>query len=240
MTIRLLVGSTALVAAMFLSGLNAPVAEAGGSVTGTISFDGTAPNRRAVKMAADPKCEAANPDGRLGEVFVVNDGKLQNVFVYVKEGLGDQKFDTPKEPATMDQNGCMYVPHVIGAQVGQTIEIRNSDATLHNVHSLPKNSKQFNSAMPMKGMTIKKKFSAPEVMVRIKCDVHPWMSSYVGVVEHPFFAVSGSDGTFTIDNLPAGTYTIEAWHEKMGTQTSSVTVAEGGSATADFSFKPQG
>jgi len=213
---------------------------AGGSVSGTIKFDGDAPARRTVKMDADPKCTAANPDGRLGEVFVVNDGKIQNVFVYVKEGLGDQKFEAPKAPAMLDQQGCMYNPRVIGAQVGQTIEIRNSDDTLHNVHSLAKNTKQFNSAMPMKGMTIKKRFQAPEIMARVKCDVHPWMAAYVGVVEHPFFAVSGADGTFTISDLPAGTYTLEAWHEKMGTRAMEVTVSDGGSATADFSFAPKG
>ncbi len=213
---------------------------AGGSVSGTIKFDGEPPTRRTVKMDADPKCTAANPDGRLGEVFVVNDGKLQNVFVYVKEGLGDQEFEAPKEPVHLDQKGCMYSPHVIGVQVGQTVEILNSDDTLHNVHSLAKNTKQFNSAMPMKGMKIKKRYQKPEIMAKVKCDVHPWMAAYVGVVAHPFFAVSGADGGFTIADLPAGTYTIEAWHEKMGTRTMEVTVAEGGSATADFSFAPKG
>ena len=150
---------------------------AGGSVSGTIKFDGEPPTRRTVKMDADPKCTAANPDGRLGEVFVVNDGKLQNVFVYVKEGLGDQEFEAPKEPVHLDQKGCMYSPHVIGVQVGQTVEILNSDDTLHNVHSLAKNTKQFNSAMPMKGMKIKKRYQKPEIMAKVKCDVHPWMAA---------------------------------------------------------------
>lgn len=231
---------TTVAATVFVLGASASVALAGGAVTGSINFDGEAPQRRQVKMSADPACDAANPDGRLGEVMVINDGKLQNVFVYVKEGLGDQKFETPKEPVEMDQNGCMYTPHVLGAMVDQTIVIKNSDSTLHNVHSLPQNSKPFNSAMPMKGMTIKKKFAEPEVMVRMKCDVHPWMSAYVGVLPHPFYAVSAENGAFTIENLPAGTYTIEAWHEKLGTQTQSVTVTEGGSATADFTFKSQG
>jgi len=212
---------------------------AGGSIAGSVSFDGTAPTRRTVKMAADPKCDAANPDGRLGEVFVINDGKLQNVFVYIKEGLGDKTFETPKEPVNLDQKGCMYEPHVIGAMVGQTIVIKNSDSTLHNVHSLPKNSKQFNAAMPMANMTIKKKFASPEVMVRIKCDVHPWMASYVGVVANPFHSVSGADGSFTISDVPAGTYTIEAWHEKLGTQTMEVTVSDGAPAAADFTFAPK-
>lgn len=214
-------------------------AHAAGSITGTIKLDGQAPQRQAIKMSADPQCEAANPSGRLGDVFLVKDGKVQNVFVYVKEGLGDQKFEVPAgDKPHVDQIGCMYTPRVIGVMVGQELEIRNSDPTLHNVHALPSASKPFNNAMPMKGMTIKRKFTAPEIMVRMKCDVHPWMAAYIGVLPHPFFAVSGENGAFTIANVPPGTYTIEAWHEKMGTQTASVTVADGAAATADFTFKP--
>jgi plastocyanin len=214
------------------------VAQAAGSISGTIKMDGAPPQRQAIKMSADPQCEAANAGGRLGDVFLVKDGKVQNVFVYIKEGLGDQKFDTPTTPAHMDQVGCMYTPRVVGVMVGQEIEIKNSDGTLHNVHALPSASKPFNNAMPMKGMTIKRKFTAPEIMVRMKCDVHPWMAAYIGVLSHPFFAVSGADGSFTIANVPPGSYTIEAWHEKMGAQTASVTVADGAAATADFTFKP--
>jgi plastocyanin len=210
-----------------------------GSVKGKATLEGTAPQRRQLQMSADPKCEAANPGGRLGEVFVVSEGGgLQNVFVYVKEGVTQKPATPPAQDAVIDQRGCMYSPHVLGMVVGQTLEIRNSDDTLHNVHALPANSKQFNNAMPMKGMTIKKKFTAPEVMVRVKCDVHPWMAAYIGVLDHPYFAVSGADGSFEIKDLPAGTYTIEAWHENAGTQTQQVTVPADGAATADFSFKP--
>ena len=208
-----------------------------GSIKGKVSFDGEAPQRRQLQMSADPKCEAANPGGRLGEVYVVENGALQNVFVYVKDGLTGQTFPVPSEPVTLDQKGCMYSPHVLGIMVGQELQIGNSDDTLHNVHSLPEKSKQFNNAMPMKGMTIKKKFTAPEVMVRFKCDVHPWMSAYVGVLEHPLYAVSGPDGTFEIKNVPDGSYTVEAWHEAAGAQTQQVTVAGDAPGTADFSFK---
>lgn len=209
-----------------------------GSVTGTINFEAPAPTRRPVKMAADPACESANPDGRLGEVMVISpDQKIANVFVHVKGITGE--FETPAEPANIDQSGCMYTPHVLGVMVNQTIAIKNSDPTLHNVHSLPENSSQFNNAMPIKDQVIKKKFTAEEVMVRIKCDVHPWMSAYVGVLPHPFFATSAEDGTFTIENVPAGSYELEAWHEHLGTKTQSITVAADGSVTADFSFAPK-
>lgn len=208
-----------------------------GSVKGKISFAGDPPQRRQIQMSADPKCEAANPGGRLGDVYLVKDGAIQNVFVYVKDGLAGKTFPAPAESVELDQKGCMYTPHVLGVMVGQELLIKNGDDTLHNVHALPEKSKQFNNAMPMKDMTIKKKFTAPEIMVRFKCDVHPWMSAFVGVLDHPFFAVSAADGTFEIKNLPAGTYTIEAWHEAAGVQTQQVTVAEDGAATADFSFK---
>jgi plastocyanin len=216
---------------------SATIASAG-SITGSANFDGDVPGRRQIKMAADPACEAANPGGRTGEVMIVSaDKKLANVFVAITSGLGDAVAEAPAEAAHINQQGCMYSPHVLGVMVGQTIEIKNSDGTLHNVHSLPKNSTQFNSAMPIKDQVIKKKFSSPERMVRMKCDVHPWMSAYVGVMEHPYFAVSAEDGTFTIANVPDGTYEVEAWHEHLGTKTGSVTVA-GGDATLDFSFAP--
>ncbi|MBI4000033.1 MAG: carboxypeptidase regulatory-like domain-containing protein [Candidatus Omnitrophica bacterium] len=141
----------------------------------------------------------------------------------------------PTIPITLDQKGCQYHPHVLGVQVGQPFEMVNSDPTLHNIHSLAEKSAQFNLGMPIENMRLKKKFENPEIMVKLKCDVHPWMSAYIGVLSHPFFSVSGSDGAFEIKDLPAGEYTIEAWHEKYGTQTQKITVGEE-SATADFTF----
>ena len=237
-----LVKNTMPVAALALAALLIPAGDtyAAGTVSGKANFDGTAPTRRTIKMSADPACDKANPNGRQGEAMVISaDGAVANVFVYVKEGVSGYQHETPKAPVMLDQAGCMYSPRVSGAQVGQTIQILNSDTTLHNVHALPKASKQFNSAMPMKGMKIKKRFTAPEVMVRIKCDVHPWMAAYVGVLDHPFHAVTGTDGSYSIDGLPAGTYTIEAWHERLGAQTSTVTVADGAAASANFSFSPK-
>ncbi|MBP9864939.1 MAG: DUF2012 domain-containing protein [Candidatus Omnitrophica bacterium] len=212
-------------------------AYAGGSVTGSAAFSGTAPAKAEINMSADPTCAAAHAEPTFTEEAVVNaNNTLKNVFVYVKTGLEGQTFPAPATPATLDQNGCHYTPHVAGVMVGQQLEIINSDSTLHNVHSMAKESKEFNLGMPIKGMKIKKTFEKPEIMVKMKCDVHPWMSAYIGVLSHPFFAVTGEDGSFAIKDLPAGTYTLEAWHETFGAQTAEVTVAEGGSATANFSF----
>lgn len=228
-------GAAAIVAAAALMCGTGPAWA--GAIKGKISFAGEAPQRRQIQMAADPKCQAANPDGRLGDTWLVANGALQNVFVYVKEGLTGKTFPVPTEPVEIDQVGCMYTPRVAGIMVGQELVVKNGDDTLHNVHAVPENSKPFNNAMPLKDMSIKKKFTAPEIMVRFKCDVHPWMSAYLGVLDHPLYAVSAADGTFEIKNVPAGTYTIEAWHEAAGTQTQQLAVTDDGSATADFTFK---
>ncbi|MCB9799872.1 MAG: carboxypeptidase regulatory-like domain-containing protein [Candidatus Omnitrophica bacterium] len=208
-----------------------------GDVTGSVSFTGTAPAQETLNMGADPTCASAHSGPVYSESVVVNDnGTLKNVFVYVKQGLEGQNFPAPKEAVAFDQSGCHYTPHVLGVQVGQPVEIRNSDATLHNVHSLAKNSKEFNLGMPIKGMKLKKTFDKEEVMVKVKCDVHPWMNAYIGVLTHPFYGISGDDGSFMIKGLPAGTYTLEAWHETYGTQTQEVTVGADGSAEVSFSF----
>ena len=221
--------------AFILGALTASTAHAG-TISGKVDFTGTAPAQEKINMAADPSCAAMGGDVMTEDVVVNADGTLSNVFIYIKEGLEGQQFSTPKEAVPMDQRGCHYIPHVFGVQVNQPIEIINSDSTLHNVHSLPTKSKQFNLGMPIKGMKLKKKFGKPEVMVKIKCDVHPWMHAYVGVLEHPFFSVTQDAGTFEITDLPAGTYMVEAWHEKFGTQTQEVTVDEAGVQSINFSF----
>ena len=136
----------------------------------------------------------------------------------------------------LNQQGCTYAPHVSGIMTGQTLIIRNSDPTLHNVHALPKNNEEFNQGQPFQDMELEKEFGTAEVMVRFKCDVHPWMSAYMGVVDHPFFATSGADGSFAIEGLPAGDYVLEAWHETLGAQTQSVTVAADGAVDVSFDF----
>jgi plastocyanin len=209
-----------------------------GAVTGTISFEGTAPAPQPLKMGSDPNC---TPQGAATtETIVVRDGALANVFVYVKDGLGNLRFPVPTTPVVLDQQGCRYVPHVLGAQVGQPVEVRNSDPTLHNVHALPETNQEFNTGQPIQGMKHTHTFTTKEVMVPFKCDVHGWMRAYIGVLDHPFYAVTGADGRFTLQGLPPGTYTVEAWHESLGTQTQTVTI--GASETKDevaFTFAPR-
>jgi hypothetical protein len=208
-----------------------------GNITGRVTFAGTPPLRAALRMNSDPNCVGAGA-GKTDETVVVGEnGALQNVFVYVKDGLGHLAFPIPATPVVLDQAGCVYVPHVVGIQVGQPLEIRTSDATLHNVHAQGAVNREFNMGMPIKGMKHIHTFSAPEVMVPFKCDVHGWMRAYVGVVTHPFHAVSNAEGTFSLNGLPPGTYTIEAWHESLGTQTQSVTVYANQSEEISFTFK---
>ena len=207
-----------------------------GSISGTISFSGTAPAPEPIDMSDEEQCASAHDEPTvMHTVDVGDDGGLANVFVYVKEGLPAGDWPTPGEAVELDQVGCEYHPHVLGVQTGQDIEIKNSDGILHNINTTPSANRGFNISQPTT-MTSTRSFSRPEIMIPVRCDVHGWMESYIGVTEHPYFAVSGEDGSFTIDDLPPGDYVIEAWHERYGTQTASVTVEPNGSATVDFSY----
>lgn len=231
----LILGS-GLLTLSFLFFTNPAKAVDGSMITGQVVLEGTAPTPEPIRMDADPACVLQHSKGATSEEVLVNsNGTLRNVFVYVKQGLEGQKFEASKEPVVFDQKGCRYEPRVFGVMVNQPLQILNSDGTLHNVHSLAKNSKEFNLGMPIQGMKLTQKFTSPEVMVKIKCEVHPWMAAYAGVLDHPFFAVTGDDGTFTIQNLPPGEYVLEAWHEKYGAQTATVKVPEGGDVS--FTFK---
>jgi hypothetical protein len=212
---------------------------AAGTLTGRVNFKGKKPSPVKIDMSADKKCMKIVPGKELySEQVVVNpNNTLKNVFIYVKSGLAKKDYPAPSAPAKLDQKGCQYFPHVLGVMVNQPIEINNSDETLHNVHALPKNSKPFNLPFPKRGMMRSQSFSSPEVMVKVRCDVHNWMSSYIGVLDHPFFAVTDDQGRFSIPNLPPGKYEIEAWHEKYGTSSTTVTVGASGQATADFTFE---
>jgi hypothetical protein len=208
-----------------------------GDVNGVVAFEGTAPKNEPIKMNADPVCVKENTTPQEQETYEVADGKLGNVFVYVKDGLGAYSFDTPTTVVTIDQKNCRYHPHVFGVMVNQPLEILNSDPTLHNIHALPKGNAEFNNGQPIQGMKTEHKFTAKEVMVPFKCDVHGWMNAYVGVVDNPYYAVTDKAGKFSLKGLPPGTYTIEAWHEKLGTQEVKVTLGAKETKDANFSFK---
>jgi hypothetical protein len=212
---------------------------AAGSISGKATFvfpGGKKPGRKKIQMAADPVCASKHTEPALSEVVVVDDaGGLQNVFVHLSKGVKGT-FAMPDGPATLDQRGCVYVPHVLGVRAGQDIVVLNSDGTLHNIHPKPSVNDEFNLAMPkfLKKKTVS--FAKAETMVPVKCDVHPWMQSYVGVLDHPFFSVSAENGSFTLKDVPAGTYTVQAWHERLGSLTQEVTVKDGEAAAASFSF----
>ena len=210
-----------------------------GEVKGVVMLDGVAPKNEPIKMNADPVCVKQNKDPQFQETYEVSsDGKtLGNVFVYIKDGLGNYVYDTPTTPAKIDQQNCRYHPHVFGMRVGQPLEIVNSDPTLHNIHALPKGNAEFNTGQPIQGMKTMHVFTAKEVMVPFKCDVHGWMNAFIGVLDHPYFQVTGADGTFSLKGLPPGTYTVEAWHEKAGTQTAQVTIGAKETKSANFTFK---
>jgi len=200
-------------------------------------LEGVAPAPEKIKTDADPKCKMMHPAGLVSDEVIVNSNNtLKDVLVYVKDGLGDKKFDAPKTPVVFNQQGCQYSPKVFGIMVNQPLQIVNSDDTLHNVHALPTQSAQFNLGMPIKGMKLTKTFTKAEVPVKIKCEVHSWMKAYAGVFDNPYYAVTDDKGAAQIKDLPPGEYTIEAWHEKYGTQSQKVTVTDK-DQTVDLKFK---
>ncbi len=208
-----------------------------GNVSGRVAIDGAVPPNAPIKLGGDPACERAHKGGARLDTFVSENGGLGNVFVYVKDGLGQYYFDVPSEPVTLDQRGCVYTPHVFGVRVGQNVDFVNSDATAHTVHAVPNANQEFNFSQPIQTQKDTRFFTVPEVMVRFKCDMHNWMSAYAGVLDHPYFAVTEPGGKFELKQMPPGTYTIEAWHEKLGTRTQRVTLADKGSAEVTFTFK---
>jgi len=209
-----------------------------GTITATVKFEGQPPAPDMITLTGDPKCVSENgAPQRAEERIVVGDNQaLQNVFVYVKDGLGNFGFPIPSEPVVLDQDKCRYTPRVLGVRVGQALQIRNSDPLLHNVRSNGVINQAFNMSTPLEGIKFDHVFSTKEVMVPFKCDVHGWMSAYVGVLDHPYFGTSAPDGKVVLGNLPPGTYTIEAWHEALGTKTQQITIAAKESKDVSFSF----
>jgi len=208
------------------------------TLTGLVKFEGTAPKMNNIQMSADPYCQSQHTGAAPTEEDVVTGpgGELANVFVYIKDIKGN--FPAPSTPVVIDQKGCQYHPHVNAVMAGQPLQIKNDDATLHNIHALPVANSQFNEGQPVQGMVSTKKLDKVEMTpFKIKCDVHGWMKSYMAVMPHPFYSVSQSNGTFTISNLPPGQYTVVAWHEKYGQQEQQVTVGAKESKALNFTFK---
>jgi plastocyanin len=219
-----------------------PVTPIDPATTGTVQvdvrFDGTPPAMQELRMSGFPECATQHQGPVLAGDALVKDGQVQNAFVYIKEGLGDRGFAVPTQPVVIDQKGCLYEPHVAGAQVGQGIEFRNSDAVLHNVHGSPKDSSAFNVALPRQGAERTITVDHPEVMISVRCDLHPWMQGWLGVLDHPYFGVSGADGRVTLKDVPAGDYVIGVWHERFGTREAKVSVTPKASASASVTFTP--
>lgn len=222
-----------------------PYTGATGTISGVVAYNGTAPAPKKIDTTADPACGKANPNLTTDDT-IVTDGKLANVFVYVKEGtveggkkVGDYAWSTPTNAVQLDQKGCHYSPHVIGVQTNQKISITNSDQTQHNIHPTPKNNPEWNQTQANGAPPIEKSFNRAETLIPVKCNQHPWMKAYIGVMKTPFFAVSQTNGSYEIKGLPPGTYTVVAWKEGGATgteKTMQVTVAANGSAKADFAF----
>jgi plastocyanin len=206
------------------------------TVSGTVKFDGTAPKLAKIDMSQDPACKGMNE----AENIVVSNGDLANVFVYVKDGLGNRTFDVPKEAATINQQGCRYHPHVLGVMAGQNVEIKNDDPTTHNIHPTPKDNREWNESQPPSAAPLQKTFAREEIMLPVKCNQHPWMKMYINVVKNPFYSITDENGKYEIKGLPPGTYTLAFVQEKLGEQTQQVTVAPKESKTVDQTFKNSG
>ncbi|HEY8996856.1 MAG TPA: carboxypeptidase regulatory-like domain-containing protein [Edaphobacter sp.] len=209
-----------------------------GTISGKISYAGRPPVRKAIDMSEDPACVGARHEKAFDESVVVGPRSgLANVFVYIKSGLEGKTFAVPSDVVVINQGGCQFHPHIIGVQVDQPVQITNTDPVTHNIHPMAVNNREWNHSQGPGDPALNRKFIKPEIMIPVKCNIHGWMHSYIGVVDHPYFAVSKDDGTFQITNLPPGTYTLGTWQEKLGTQEQQVIVAPGGKATINFSYK---
>jgi len=207
-----------------------------GEVTGTVTLTGNPPVFKAINMSAEPYCSKANPKPVMPQDVVVNGADLDNVIVYVKDDMSKYAFDTPKDPVTLNQKGCMYDPHVVALMAGQTLEVKNDDQTTHNIHPMPKDNREWNTSQPPGAAPVDNSFARPEVAIPVKCNVHPWMKGYIAVFKNPFYAVTTKDGKYDIKGLPPGTYTIEAWQEHYGVVDQQVTIGPKETKAVDISF----
>jgi len=211
-----------------------PPSATGANVHGIVRFDGHAPAPKPISMSADPVCAKQHPTPVMAQdIMADSKGGLQNAIVFISEGLGDRTFDAPTQRVVVEQKGCMYTPHVLAVRANQPLQVVNEDATSHNIHPQPTNNREWNKAEPP-GTKMEEAFAREEIAIPVKCNLHPWMRSYIAVFKHPYFAVTAKDGSFDLSNLPPGTYTIKAWHEKLGTSTQTITI--GGTETKEISF----
>ena len=220
------------------AGAAGPADAAGGaSLKGTAKFEGAAVKPARIDMSSDPNCAKAHSTPATTEDLMIGaSGGLENVVVYVSDGLGDRTFEPPQQPAVIEQKGCQYKPHVVALQTNQKLDVVNSDATTHNIHPMPTNNREWNKTQPH-GMPVEETFTREEIAIPVKCNVHPWMRGYIAVFKHPYFVVTDKDGNFDLKDLPPGTYTIKAWHEKLGTQSQKITIGANEGKTLEFVFK---
>jgi hypothetical protein len=208
-----------------------------GSISGTVKLDGPPPTFKPIDMSAEAACVQANPLPVVPPVVVTGPhGALANVVVYVKSGLGAYRFDIPAQPVVLDQKGCMYDPRVLAVMTGQPYEVHNEDQTIHNVHPMPRVNRPWNKSEPIGEPPIEANFTKPELAIPIACNIHPWMRAYMFVFAHPYFAITPKTGAFTLKGIPPGTYTIEAWQERFGTEDQTVTLGPQESKNLDFVF----
>jgi plastocyanin len=221
----------------FAGRIETTAAAGGSSVTGAVKFTGTGARPTRIDMSADPFCAQAHSSPATTEDLLTDaNGGLENVVVYVSDGLGTSTFPIPDEPAVMEQKGCQYKPHVLAMRAGQKLKVVNSDDTTHNIHPVPNNNREWNVLQPH-GAPIEQVFAREEIAISVKCNIHPWMRSYIAVLKTPHFAVTGKNGSFELKDLPSGSYTIQAWHEKLGTRTQTIIVGGGASQTVEFDFQ---
>jgi hypothetical protein len=209
-----------------------------GTISGAVQYAGPKPARKPIDMSGDPACAEAHHGKAYDESLLISPkGGLANAFVYIKSGLEGKSFETPSTPAVLDQRGCWFTPRVLGVQTNQPLQISNSDPVTHNVHPVAQLNREWNHSQGSGEPPITRRFARPEVMVPVKCNIHSWMHCYIGVLDHPYFAVSGADGTFAIRNIPPGDYVLAAWHQTLGTQELQVTITPSGQQQVDFKFK---
>ena len=209
-----------------------------GSISGSLKYTGKRPTPKLIDMSQDPSCVSAHKGKAYDESLVVDrKGDLGNAFVYVKRGLEGKTFEVPPTPVVIDQAGCWFRPRVLGLMVGQDLKVINSDPVTHNIHPMAVVNREWNHSQGAGDPPLDRKFTKTEIMIPVKCNIHAWMHAYIGVVDNPYFAVTKDDGTFKIENLPPGTYTLGVWHEKLGTQEQQITVSAKADTPVSFTFK---